>query len=157
MARARTGSSGGRRAPAGTPNGGAGFGNAVGAALKFKIRRLDTYRGATTTEWGDIDDTGTPFLVGVQASIAEDQDQVFDQATQRPQVIRSIRAIVPGWADIQETDTIRDPVTGYWYLIESVKQLPGPGFRPPEKELSLKMRSGVDVGSDQPQPGQDGG
>ena len=158
MARSRAG--GGRRgalAGGGARGaGGGGFGDPVKAVLKFRNRRINTFRGETVDEWGDIDNTGVPYLVGVQAAIAETQDTSFDAATQRQQIIRSVTCRVPAWADIVTTDTIQDPVTGLYYMIESVKAVPSIGYFPAEKELALRERSGVDITSDQPVPGEDG-
>jgi hypothetical protein len=144
MARSRAG--GGRRGGVGGMAGRAQSG--VPAVLKFRNRQISTYRGTVADAFGDLDDTGVPYLTGIPAAIAETTDVVFDQATQRPQNVRSITCVVPAWADIETTDTIQDPATGYFYLIESIQAKPGIGYFPAEKTLSLRMRSGVSIASD---------
>jgi hypothetical protein len=102
-------------------------------------------RGTAVNEFGDANNVGTPLYTGIPAAIAETTDVVFDQATQRPQVIRSITCVVPNWADIIDTDTLFDPATGWYYVIESQEARPGPGYYPADKLLKLRMRSGVTI------------
>ena len=73
---------------------------------------------------------------------------VFDQATQRPQAVRTITCVLPNWADVIDTDTLYDPATGNFYLISSQQARPGPGYYPPDRILTLRMRSGVSLASD---------
>lgn len=125
-------------------------GGSAGAAsvLRFMNRSLNTYRGPAVNAYGDESDVGTLYLTGVQAALAETAQTAFDPATQRPQIIRAITCIVPGWADIETTDTIQDPFTGWFYMITSMEDEPGLGYYPPRKILTLRMRSGVSIGSD---------
>lgn len=124
-----------------------GGGNASGpdAALRFMNRAVSVYRGSAVNAWGDKSDVGALYLTNVQAAIAETSDTVFDPATQRPSVIRAVKCIVPGWADIRTTDTIQDSFTGWYYLVTSIEQEPGLGCRPPRQILTLRLRSGVNV------------
>ena len=70
-------------------------------------------RGSAVDEFGDESDVGQVKYTGIPAAIAETTDVVFDQATQRPQVIRTITCVVPNWADVIDTDTLstRPPAT----------------------------------------------
>lgn len=113
--------------------------------LKVMDRRINVYRGTTADEYGDESDVGQLHLSSVQAAIAEVSQQAFDPATQRPSIIRSIQAVVPGWAGIETEDTIEDPATGWFYLVDDVHQEPGFGLYPPRTLLTLRMRSGVSV------------
>lgn len=124
-----------------------GGGNASGpsAVLRFMNRRLVTYRGTTVNAWGDKTNVGSPYLSNVPAAIAETAEQSFDPATQRTQIIRSIKAAVPGWADIELTDTLLDPATGWVYMPEEIWDEPGIGTYPPRKLMTLRLRSGVTV------------
>lgn len=126
---------------------GSGVGGAK-AVLKFRNRRITVLRGTTTDVFGDLSDVGTPLYTNVQAAIAEVNETVFDAATQRPQTIRAVKCTVPAWADIQASDTIQDTFTGWYYIVESIEELPGLGYYPPPKLLTLRMRSGVTVTSD---------
>lgn len=99
-------------------------------------------------EFGDVSDVGAPLYANLPAAIAEVTDTVFDFATQRPQTIRSIRCIMPGWVDVISSDTLQDTFTGFFYIVLSLESEPGIGYYPPRKLLELKMRSGVSVSSD---------
>lgn len=134
MARARPSSGGGSR-------GSGSLGNA--APLRVMNRRLTVYRGQTVSPYGDVSDVGQPYQSGVPAAIAETSQSAFDPATQRPSIIRAIKCVVPGWAGIQETDTLLDPATGYVYMVENIEAEPGFGYYPPRQILTLRMRSGV--------------
>lgn len=127
-----------------------GGGNASGpnAVLRFMNRRISILRGLAVNSFGDASDVGAVYMAGVPAAIAETTQTAFDPATQRPQIIRSIKGAVPGWAGIQLTDTLFDPATGYFYLVEDIEQEPGIGIYPPRQLLTLRMRSGVSVQSD---------
>ena len=129
-----------------SPGGNGGIGPS--APLRLMNHRLKTYRGQAASAYGDISDVGQLYLTDVPASLTETSQTAFDPATQRPSIIRAITCIVPGWADIETTDTLFDPATGYWYMIENIQQEPGFGIYPPRKILTLRMRSGVSVGSD---------
>lgn len=106
-------------------------------------RRLDVLRGTTVNAYGDESDIGQPVYTGVPAAIAEVAEHVFDPATQRPQVIRQVKGAVPGWVDLRDTDTLHDPATGWFYLLDDIEDEPGIGYYPPRKLLTLRLRSGV--------------
>lgn len=127
--------------------GNGGIGNKT--PLRFMDRSLTILRGQTANAYGDISDVGQPIYTGVQAALAETSQTAFDPATQRPSIIRSITCILPGWADVQMTDTIYDPATGWFYLIENLQQEPGIGMYPPRQILTLRLRSGVTVAGEQ--------
>jgi hypothetical protein len=128
--------------------GGSGGSSGAAGVMRFMTRSLNTYRGTTANAYGDETDVGTPYLTGVQAALAETSQTAFDPATQRPQIIRAITCMVPGWADIVTTDTIQDPATGLVYMIENLSAAPSIGYYPPMKVLTLRVRSGVSIASD---------
>ncbi|GAB2695932.1 hypothetical protein GCM10010442_11940 [Kitasatospora kifunensis] len=136
MARARSarGGSGGATGPTGV--------------LRFWNRTITIMRGTSANPYGDQSDVGIPMYSGVQAAIAETEQTVFDAATQRQQIIRAVTCTVPAWVDVLTTDTLQDELTGYFYMIESIESEPGIGYYPPPKTLTLRMRSGVSIGSD---------
>ena len=121
---------------------------AVTGLLRFRNRQLSVMRGSVADAYGDLSDVGTPIHTGIPAAIEETTAVVFDQATQRPQIIRTITCVVPNWADIVTTDTLFDATTGNYYLIESMTARPSPGYYPPDKILTLRMRSGISISSD---------
>ena len=137
MARTRPSSSTSGRTTSGVPG-----------VLRIWNRQMNTFRGLTANAYGDLSDVGVPYLTGVQAALGETTDTVFDAATQRQQIIRSVTCTVPNWADVIDTDTLQDSFTGYYYLIEAIEAQPGIGYYPPPKILTLRMRSGVTIGSD---------
>jgi hypothetical protein len=105
-------------------------------------------RGTRVNAYGSKTNVGKPLYRGIPAAIAETQDQAFDPATQRMQIIRGLQGIVPGWADIRETDTLIEETTGNAYLVESMQNRPGIGYYPPQKLLQLRERSGVAIAGD---------
>jgi hypothetical protein len=139
MARARPPSPGG-----GSP----GSGGGSSSVLRFMNRGVTVLRGVAADAYGDESDVGTPYLTGVPASIAETSQTAFDAATQRLSVIRAVKCIMPGWADVRETDTLVDEFTGWAYMIEDLQQEPGLGYYPPRTILTLRLRSGVAVAGD---------
>lgn len=126
------------------PSGGNG-GIGEKSPLRFMNRRITIMRGQEIGPYGEKTNVGTPYLTDVPAAIAEVSRTAFDPATQRPQIIRSIQGIVPGWAGVQTTDTLVDPVTGFAYMIEDMYSEPGIGIYPPRTILTLRLRSGVTV------------
>lgn len=127
-----------------------GSGGASGSAgvMRFWNRTITIMRGTVTNAYGDQSDVGTALHTGVQAALAETEQTYYDAATQRNQIIRGVECAVPHWVDVETTDTILDEATGYYYMIEGIREQPGIGYYPPPKILTLRMRSGVTVGSD---------
>jgi hypothetical protein len=105
-------------------------------------------RGTAVNEFGDASDVGQVKYTGIPVSIEETTDVVFDAATQREQIIRTITCVAPNWADIQDGDTLYDPSNGNFFIVESIQGRPGPGYFPPDKLLKLRMRSGITLASD---------
>jgi hypothetical protein len=117
--------------------------------LRVMDRQISVLRGETVDEYGDVSDVGTPVFTGVPAAIAEVSQTAFDPATQRPQIIRSIQGVMPGWAEVRTTDTLYEPATDRYFMIEDVSQEPGFGLYPPRQLLTLRVRSGVTVESEE--------
>lgn len=117
--------------------------------LRVMDRRLTILRGTTVSDYGDESDVGTPVFSNVPAAIAEVSQTAFDPATQRPQIIRSLQGVMPGWAEVQLTDTLYEPATDRYFLIEDVSAEPGFGVYPPRQMLTLRVRSGVTVESEE--------
>jgi hypothetical protein len=108
---------------------------------------LSVLRGTTTNAYGDRTNVGIPLYTGIPAAIVEKSKQSFDRDTQRFQTIRTSMCVVPDWADILDTDTLRDETTGNFFMVEDIQTQPSLGL-PPDKILTLRWRSGVSVGSD---------
>lgn len=118
------------------------------AVLRFRNRRLNTFRGTAANAYGDLSDVGIPYLVDVPAALAETAQTYFDAATQRNQIVREIICRLDAWVDIVTTDTLQDLTTGLFYMIEGMKAEPGIGYYPAFQILTLRERSGVSIGSD---------
>jgi len=108
---------------------------------------LSTFRGTTADGYGDLDDTGIPYLKGIPAAITETAKAAFDAASQTRRTIRTIMCVVPSWADIDDDDTLRDERTGDFFMIESQQRQPSLGL-PGDLILTLRARSGITIATD---------
>lgn len=131
-----------------TARGGSGGASGTTGVLRFRNRPMTIMRGTSANAFGDESDVGVPIYTGVPAALAETSQTVFDAATQRQQIIRTVTCEVPAWADVLTTDTLKDEATGLYYMITSIEAQPGIGYYPAPKILTLRMRSGVNVDSD---------
>lgn len=118
------------------------------AVLRIMNRELTIMRGTEDNDAGDESDVGIPLYTGVQAAIAEDSHLTFDAAASTQRTVRTITCRMNGSQDVLLTDTLFDPASGLYYLIESMASEPTIGYYPPFKILTLRMRSGVSVSSD---------
>lgn len=110
---------------------------------------LTIMRGVSANAYGDLTDVGAPIYTGVPAAVTESSKQVFDPATQTPRTIRTMKAVVAGWTDVLDSDTLRDESTGSYYMISDIQRQPtGPTGISPDIILTLRMRSGVGLQSD---------
>lgn len=135
-----------------TARGGSGGASGTAGVLKFRNRSMTIMRGTSANPYGDLSDLGVPLYTGVPAALAETSQVVFDAATQRQQIIRTVTCTVPNWVDVVTTDTLKDEFTGMFYMIESIEAQPGIGYYPAPKILTLRMRSGVNIKSDRTEP-----
>jgi hypothetical protein len=108
---------------------------------------LTVMRGTAANQFGDLTDVGTPIYTGLPAAVVESSKTTWDPATQTPRTIRTSKAVVPRWADILASDTLKDERTGDYYMIIDVTDQPSLGS-PPDKLLTLRWRSGVTPKSD---------
>jgi hypothetical protein len=103
---------------------------------------VSVLRGETEDEWGDTVDATTAAYTGVPAAIVESARVTTDPATQVPRTIRSISCVMPGWADVLNTDRLQDDATGCVYAIITVSEQPSLGY-PPDTLLTLKRVTGA--------------
>lgn len=108
---------------------------------------LAVFRGEAANAYGDLTDVGTPYLTGIPAALTEVSKQSFDPASQTRRTIRTITAVVPDWADIDDDDTLMDERTGDYFMIEAINRQPTLGL-PADTQLTLRARSGVSIGTD---------
>ena len=94
-------------------------------------------RGTTADAYGDVDDAATVVHADVPAAIVESSKVVTDPSSQTPRTIRAITCVMPGWADVLNTDRLQDQSTGYVYAVESVEAQPSLGY-PPDAILTLR-------------------
>ena len=119
--------------------------------MELANTRITIMRGTVASPYGDLTDVGTPIYSHVPAGLVESSKQVFDPATQQPRTIRTSTAVVSGYTDVLDSDTIRDETSGNYFMIEDITLQPtGPTGIRPNKVLTLRSRSGVNVTSDNP-------
>ena len=94
-------------------------------------------RGTTVDAYGDVDDSLTPVYTGVPAAIVESAKTVTDPSSQTPRTIRTITCVMPSWADVLNTDTLRNEQNNQGYAVESVEAQPSLGY-PPDTILILR-------------------
>ena len=109
---------------------------------EFANTSASILRGTTTDTYGDVTDAAT--LVGgdIPAAIVESSKVVTDPSSQTPRTIRAITCVMPGWADVLNTDRVQDQSTGYVYAIESVEAQPSLGY-PADTVLTLRRLTGA--------------
>lgn len=103
-------------------------------------------RGATYDGYGDLSDAATEVTGGIPAILAETSKTVMDPATATPRTIRSATCKLPHWAQVKNTDQIRDQVTGNVYAIIDITQPPSftsmPAGGPVDLLLTLRRITG---------------
>ena len=99
-------------------------------------------RGTSADAYGDVDDAATVAYADIPAAIVESSKTVIDPASQTPRTIRAVTCVMPGWADVLNTDRIQDQSTGYVYAIESVEAQPSLGY-PADTVLTLRRLTGA--------------
>ena len=98
-------------------------------------------RGTTTDDYGDLVDADTPAYTSIPAAIVESSMTVMDPGAQVPRTVRAITCMLPGWADVLNSDRLQDP-SGRIYEIESVEAQPSLGY-PPDTILTLRRVTGA--------------
>lgn len=106
-------------------------------------------RGVSVNDAGDIQDAATEVTGGIPAILAETSRIVMDPATQTPRTIRAATCKVPYWVQVDDTDQIKNQVTGDIYAIISITRPPVltsmPIGGPPDTLLTLKHISATTV------------
>ena len=116
--------------------------------LRFRNRLFTVMRGPSINQFGDETDVGEVYLQHIPAALAEESHETFDRASQTRRTIRSFTCVFDAWVDVTMDDTLMDESTGYFFLVEDLMERPGIGLYPPQKILTLRMRSGISAGSD---------
>lgn len=117
-------------------------------ALLFRNRLMTICRGFDVNERGDKTNVGIPLHRDIPATLAEESHQTTDPTAPVQRTIRTVTCKMDAWVDVLDDDTLFDQFTLYAYMIEDMAEAPGIGFYPPEKVMTLRMRSGVSVKSD---------
>ncbi len=131
----------GRPSPGRAPSG-------ADTVLKLQNRLITIMRGTETDAYGDETDVGIVHRQHVPAALAEKSSQTSDPAAPVRRTVRMWECILPAWCDVTTDDTLMDETTGFYFMVESIEQQPGPGYYPAPLILTLRMRSGVSVNSD---------
>jgi hypothetical protein len=98
-------------------------------------------RGTTPNAYGDETDDAIAAYTQVPAAIVESSHVTTDPATQTPRTVRAITCVMPGWADVLNSDRLQD-ATGTIYMIESVTTQPSLGY-PGDTILTLRRVTGT--------------
>ena len=105
--------------------------------LALATTRITVYRGTTTDDYGDEQDTDTPVYTGIPASIIEQSRRVTTRDNPTPRIVRYPVGRVTAGTDIQDQDRIRDERTGAVYIVDSVSQMANPAVA---SDLRLDLR-----------------
>ena len=103
--------------------------------------QVSVLRGTVVDDYGDLVDGTMAAYTGIPAAIVESAKTVMDPASQVPRTIRAITCVMPGWADVLNSDRIQDPA-GRIYEIESVEAQPTLGY-PADMILTLRRVTGT--------------
>ena len=99
-------------------------------------------RGTVTDAYGDVADSFTPVYTGIPAAIVESSKTVTDPSSQMPRTIRAITCVMPGWADVLNTDTLLNEQSNQGFAVESVEAQPSLGY-PADTVLTLRRLTGA--------------
>ena len=98
--------------------------------------QVSILRGTVTDDYGDLVDADTPAYTGIPAALVESSKTVIDPAAQVPRTVRAITCVLPGWADVLNSDRLQS-ANGTVFEIESVEAQPSLGY-PPDAILTLR-------------------
>lgn len=99
---------------------------------------ISVLRGTNVDAWGNLQDSGTPYLQGVPACLAETSKSVFDRVSQTPRTVRTTTCVLPDWVDVTTADQIADETTGSRYAIEDILRPPTLMGAPVDVVLTLR-------------------
>lgn len=127
---------------------GSGSASGTGAVLLFRNRPFTIFRGTSVGFYGEEDDIGVVFATGIPAALAETSEVTQDRTEPTRRTVRTFTLVFDSWVDVTLDDTLQDESTGYFFEISSMMERPGIGMYPPQKILTITMRSGISVKSD---------
>ncbi|MER5750624.1 hypothetical protein [Streptomyces sp. NPDC002088] len=105
--------------------------------LAVATTRLTVLRGTTTDAYGDEQDTDTPHLTGITASLTEQSRRITTRDDPTPRIVRYAVARVTAGTDITDQDRVRDERTGAVYIVEAVSSMANPAVA---ADLRLDLR-----------------
>ncbi len=97
-------------------------------------------RQETKDAYGDPSGQYIQIATGIPFAIQEQNNTVFDHATQTPRTIRDIAGIGPAGTDVRVLDRIRDDTHGAIYQVTNVTLNHAPGHQP-DLQVSMKKVS----------------
>lgn len=127
---------------------GSGSGSGTSSVLLFRSHPFTIFRGTTVGYYGEEDDTGVVFATGIKGALAETSEVTEDRTEPTRRTVRTFTLVFDSWVDITLDDTLMSELTGYYFEISSMQERPGIGMYPPDKLLTITMRSGISVKSD---------
>lgn len=87
---------------------------------------ITIYRGQSTDEWGDPNDTNTIVGSGIPASLLEQSQYFRAEITTQPRNFRYARLRVDSSVDIQYNDRVKDEKTGWTWTIRNISDYQNP-------------------------------
>ncbi len=99
--------------------------------------RLTVLRGTTTDVYSDEQDTDTPILTGIPASLTEQSRRVTTRDNPTPRIVRYAVARVAAGTDIRDQDRVRDERTGAVYIVDAPSSMANPAMA---ADLRLDLR-----------------
>lgn len=91
--------------------------------LALATTTVTVYRGTSTDDYGDEQDTDTPVHTGIPASIVEQSRRVTTRDDPTPRIVRYAVGRVTAGTDITDQDRLRDERTGAVYIVDAVSQM----------------------------------
>jgi hypothetical protein len=92
---------------------------------------------APDSDFGDVLDSDTPAGSGIPASIIEGRQVVATESDAQARIIRYYTGRLPAGTEVNDSQKLRDEVTGFIYVIDNVTEPQNPVI-PQDVRLDLR-------------------
>jgi hypothetical protein len=92
---------------------------------------------APDSDFGDVLDSDTPAGSGIPASIIEGRQVVATESDSQARIIRYYTGRLPAGTEVNDSQKLRDEVTGFIYVIDNVTEPQNPVI-PQDVRLDLR-------------------
>jgi hypothetical protein len=92
---------------------------------------------APDSDFGDVLDSDTPAGSGIPASIIEGRQVVATESDPQARIIRYYTGRLPAGTEVNDSQKLRDEVTGFIYVIDNVTEPQNPVI-PQDVRLDLR-------------------